>query len=118
VPGKYMSSFGNVPWENWTTMSIAASAPFPACTRSYHFLPVGFARIFASPLKRSGKNPMLSEWSATTRKSSGRDSLTGCFEDAVISWPLAKRYASRGPSVQPNAPASIEKPVCRCVSPK
>ena len=36
----------------------------------------------------------------------------------MISCPLAKRYASRGLSRQPNAPASIEKPVCRCVSPK
>ena len=99
-------------------ISIAASAPLPLCTMSYHFRPVGFARIFGSPLNRSGKNPMLSEWSATTRKSSGRESFTGCFDDAVISCPLAKRYASRGPSRQPNAPASIEKPVCRCVSPK
>src|SRR5688500_19052349 len=32
--------------------------------------------------------------------------------------PRAKRYASRGFKRVPNAPASIEKLVCRCVSPK
>src|SRR5437773_371759 len=31
---------------------------------------------------------------------------------------VANRYASRAPRRQPNAPASIENDVCRCVSPK
>jgi hypothetical protein len=61
---------------------------------------------------------MLSEWSATTRKSSGRESLTGCLEELMTCSPLAKRYASLGVSRAPNAPASIENAVCRCVSPK
>ena len=38
--------------------------------------------------------------------------------DAVICSPRAKRYASRGPSRAPKAPASIENEVCRWVSPK
>ena len=36
----------------------------------------------------SGKNPMPSEWSATTRKSSGRESLAGWPLEAMISSPL------------------------------
>ena len=40
---------------------------------------------------RSGKKPMPSEWSATTRKSSGRESFTGCPLEAVTSSPRAKR---------------------------
>jgi hypothetical protein len=82
-----MSSFGNVPWENWTTMSIAASAPFPDCTRSYHFLPVGFARIFESPLKRSGRTPCCP---SGRRRRGSRAAATvsrAVFEDAVISCP-------------------------------
>jgi hypothetical protein len=61
---------------------------------------------------------MPSEWSATTRKSRGRDSFVGWPLDAVTSSPFANRYASFGPSRAPKAPASIEKEVCRCVSPK
>ncbi len=60
----------------------------------------------------------LSEWSATTRKSSGRDSLTCKPVDEVSSSPRAKRCASSGISLAPNAPASIELPVCKCVSPQ
>ena len=77
-------------------ISIAASAPLPDCIMSYQRGPVGSASIAGLPANRSGKKPMLSEWSATTRKSSGRDSLTRCPLEAVISSPLAKRYASRG----------------------
>ena len=70
------------------------------------------------PAKMSGKNPKPSEWSVTTRKSSGRDSFTFWPVDDTISLPLAKTYASRGESRAPNAPASIEYEVCRWVSPK
>ena len=56
-------------------MSIAASAPLPDWIMSYHFLPCGSASTSGSPAKSSGKKPMPSEWSATTRKSSGRDEL-------------------------------------------
>ena len=45
---------------------------------SDHFLPVGSARSSGFSANRSGKNPMLSEWSATTRKSSGRESFAFC----------------------------------------
>ena len=72
-------------------ISIAASEPLPALIMSYHLRPVGSARISGLPAKRSGKKPMLSEWSATTRKSSGRDSFTGCPLEAVISSPWASR---------------------------
>ncbi len=85
---------------------------------SYHFLPVGSLSIFGSPEYKRGKNPMLSEWSATTRKSSGRDSLTFKPVDEVSSSPRAKRCASSGKSLAPNAPASNELPVCRWVSPQ
>src|SRR5215213_11221659 len=51
-------------------------------------------------------------------KSSGRESFARCPLDAITSSPLAKRYASFGPSRAPNAPASIEYEVCVCVSPK
>src|SRR4029077_4209818 len=51
-------------------------------------------------------------------KSSGRASLARWPLEAVTSLPFAKRYASVGPSRHPNAPASIEKEVWTCVSPK
>ena len=70
---------------------MAASAPPPDWTRSYHWRPVGSASISGLPANRSGKKPMLSEWSATTRKSSGRESFTGCPLEAVSCSPLAKR---------------------------
>ena len=72
-------------------ISSAAWAPLPDMIRSYHCLPVGSARISGLPANRSGKKPMLSEWSATTRKSRGRDSFTGWPLEAVISSPRARR---------------------------
>jgi len=51
-------------------------------------------------------------------KSSGRDSLARWPLEAVTSSPFAKRYASAGPSLHPNAPASIENEVWTWVSPK
>ncbi len=50
--------------------------PLPDLIMSYHFRPVGSASKAGSPAISCGKKPMLSEWSATTRKSSGRDSFT------------------------------------------
>ena len=60
---------------------------------------------------------MLSEWSATTSQSRGRESFTGIPLEAITSSPRANRYASSMSSRFPNAPASIEFAVCRCVSP-
>ena len=71
-----------------------------------------------APPTTCGKKPKPSEWSATTRKSSGRESFTGCPVLEVTSSPRANWNASAGPSRAPNAPASIENAVCRCVSPK
>ena len=113
-----MIAWGNVPCEKAMMISIAASAPLPLWIMSYHLRPVGSARMLCAPANRSGKKPMLSEWSATTRKSSGRESFTGWPLEAVTCSPRAKRYASRGFSRAPNAPASIENDVCKCVSPK
>ena len=56
-----MRSFGNVPCEKATMISIAASAPLPDWIMSYHFRPVGSASSSGLPAKRSGKKPMLSE---------------------------------------------------------
>ena len=86
-----MSASGKVPWQNATMIWTAASAPCPDCIMSYHLRPVGSASSSGLPAIRSGKNPMLSEWSATTRKSSGRDSFTGCPDEAMSSSPLASR---------------------------
>ena len=72
-------------------ISMAAAAPWPDWIMSYHLRPVGLARSSGLPAIRSGKKPMLSEWSATTRKSSGRDSFAGWPLDAVTSSPRAKR---------------------------
>src|SRR5882757_301483 len=99
-------------------MSIAACAPLPELISSYHLRPCGVASRAASPPMSCGKKPIPSEWSVTTRKSRGRESLARCPLEAITSSPLAKRYASFGPSRAPNAPASIEKEVWVCVSPK
>ena len=72
-------------------ISSAASAPFPDVIISYHLRPVGFASTSGFPARRSGKKPMLSEWSATTRKSRGRESFTGWPLEAWISSPRASR---------------------------
>jgi hypothetical protein len=72
-------------------ISMAASGPLPDPIMSYHRRPVGSASTSGLPANRSGKKPMLSEWSATTMKSSGRDSFTRWPLDAVTSSPLAKR---------------------------
>jgi hypothetical protein len=61
VPGEYRSAFGNVPCENATMISIAASAPLPDWTMSYQRRPVASASTSGLPASRSGKNPMLSE---------------------------------------------------------
>ena len=61
---------------------------------------------------------MLSEWSVTTRKSRGRESFTRCPVEETSSSPLANRYASDGFRRAPNAPASMDIPVWRCVSPQ
>ena len=87
----YMSAFGNVPCEKLPMISMAASAPWPDWIMSYHLRPVGSASISGLPANRSGKKPMLSEWSATTRKSSGRESLAGWPLEAMTCSPLAKR---------------------------
>ena len=60
VPGKYMRSFGKVPCEKATMISIAA-APLPDWIMSYHLRPVGSASRSGLPANRSGKKPMLSE---------------------------------------------------------
>ena len=99
-------------------ISSAALTPSPDWTMSYHFLPVGSASMPGSPAKSRGKKPMLSEWSATTMKSSGRESFTRMPFEAVTSSPRAKRYASSRPRRLPKAPASIELPVWRWVSPQ
>jgi hypothetical protein len=91
VPGLDFRASGNVPCEKATIISTAASAPWPFWIISNHLRPVGSVRSAGSPARRRGKNPMLSEWSATTRKSSGRDSFAGWPDDATISSPLAKR---------------------------
>ena len=119
-PGRNLSAFGNLPRENESMISSAALTPLspPAWTRSYQRLPVGSASISGLPEKRAGKKPMLSEWSATTRKSSGRESLTLRPADAVTSSPRAKRYASSLSSRVPKAPASRDALVCRWVSPQ
>ena len=74
-------------------ISIAASMPFcpPAITMSYQRRPVGSASMAGSPPWSFGKKPMLSEWSATTRKSRGRESFTGSPVEEVSSSPFAKR---------------------------
>jgi hypothetical protein len=50
-----------VPCEKLTTISIAASAPFPDCIMSYHLRPCGNESSFASPPNKSGKKPKPSE---------------------------------------------------------
>ena len=117
VPG-VGNPFGIKPLPKLVMMSRAACAPFPELISSYHFRPCGVASRPASPPVSCGKKPMPSEWSATTMKSSGRESFARCPLEAITSSPLAKRYASLGPSRAPNAPASIEYEVCVCVSPK
>ena len=119
-PGLESRASGKVPCEKAMMISTAALTPSwpPACTISYHFLPVGSASISGSPPNNLGKKPILSEWSATTRKSSGLDNFTGTPVEAISSSPLANRYASSGSSLAPNAPASMDIPVCRCVSPQ
>ena len=44
-----MRSFGNVPCEKATMISIAASAPLPDLIRSYHLRPVGSASSSGLP---------------------------------------------------------------------
>ena len=56
----------------------------PAWTMSYQRRPVGSASISGSPANSRGKKPMLSEWSATTRKSSGRDEPHGLAASTEI----------------------------------
>ena len=77
MPGTGKIAFEIVPAPKFRMMSRAASAPWPEAIMSCHLRPCGSAMIAGSPPKMSGKKPMPSEWSATTRKSSGRDSLTG-----------------------------------------
>ena len=113
-----MMAFEIVPVPKFRMMSSAASAPCPEWIISFHFRPCGSAMIVGSPPTMSGKKPKPSEWSATTRKSSGRESFTGCPLFDVTSSPRANRKASAGPRRAPKAPASIEKEVWRCVSPK
>jgi len=72
-------------------ISSAAWPPSPDWIMSYHLRPVGSASSSGLPAIRSGKKPMLSEWSATTRKSSGRESFTGWPLEAVTWSPRAKR---------------------------
>ena len=69
-----------------------------------------------APAKKSGAKPILSEWSATTIKSRGRERRTFCPVFEVTSSPLAKRYPSAGISVAPSIPASNEIAVCNCFS--
>ena len=111
-------AFEIVPVPKLRMMSIAAAAPWPDASMSCHFFPCGSAMMSGAPPTSSGKKPKPSEWSATTRKSSGRESFTGCPVFEVTSSPRANRNASGGPSRAPKAPASIENAVCRCVSPK
>ena len=85
---------------------------------SYQRRPVGSASRSGLPPSSFGKKPMLSEWSATTRKSSGRDSLARLAVDDVTSSPLRESIGVLGPEAAPKAPASKENPVWRCVSPK
>lgn len=82
---------GNLDWPKLRMMSIAASAPWPPLICSYQRLPCSVASNVGSPLISIGKKPMPSEWSATTRKSSGRESRTGWPVFEVISSPRAKR---------------------------
>ena len=84
-------ALGNFPSPKAAMISSAASAPLPEWIMSYQRRPFGLASSSGFPAIRSGKNPMLSEWSATTRKSSGRESLAGWPLDAVTSSPRAKR---------------------------
>ena len=86
-----MSAFGKVPWEKLTDDLDRGLGALAGWIMSYHLRPVGSARISGLPAKRSGKKPMLSEWSATTRKSSGRESLAGWPLEAVTCSPRAKR---------------------------
>ena len=69
------------------------------------FSPASVASTLASPFKSAGMSPYISAWSATTRKSSGRDSRARCPLEAMTSSPLPKRSASTGPSRAPAAPA-------------
>ena len=84
-------SLGNVPRENLSMMSSAAFTPSPDWIMSYQRRPVGSASMCGFPAKRSGKNPMLSEWSVMARKSSGRESRTRMPVDEVTSSPRPKR---------------------------
>jgi hypothetical protein len=95
---------------------LKATSP-PWRMPSNHRRPFSVARIAGSPFMSCGIRPNISEWSETTRKSSGRDSLARWPVDVVTSSPRANRYASSGPSLQPAAPASTEMAVCRWVSP-
>jgi len=74
-------------------ISSAAATPFspPSWTISYQRFPVGSATMSGFPAKRSGKKPMLSEWSEMARKSSGRESFTRWPVEEVTSSPRAKR---------------------------
>ena len=85
LSGRYIIASGNSPCENMLMISSATLTPSPELIRSYQSLPVGSARRSGFPASRSGKNPMLSEWSATTSQSSGRDSFTGTPVEAMTS---------------------------------
>ena len=61
---------------------------------------------------------MLSEWSATTRKSSGRARRARPDGGGIHFLAAREAVGILGPIRAPKAPASIEKPVCRCVSPQ
>ena len=83
--------WGSAAREKRSMISRATSSPLPAWTLSYHSLPVGSDSRCAAPALRSGKKPMLSEWSATTRKSSGMASRTRPAVVDSISSPRANR---------------------------
>jgi hypothetical protein len=71
--------------------SMTTPTPWPSWIMSYQRRPVGSAIIAGSPEASSEKKPIWSEWSATTRKSSGRDSWTGRPVELVTCSPRAKR---------------------------
>ena len=117
---RFISGAGNFWWVKAPISSRAAVSwsVFEPSIRSCQRFRVGSAMKAGLPLNSSRPVPMPSEWSDTTRKSSGRSSWASTpLEERTFS-PRAKRRASSGVRREPNRMASVEFMVWRWVSPQ
>ena len=89
--GEHRRAHSSAPKARTICSAAATACSPPARTMSCQRRPFGSDRTSGSPATSRGKKPMPSEWSATTRKSSGRERRTGCRVAEISSSPLAKR---------------------------